>query len=157
MIIFLDIDGVLHPDPATAEQAFCRRLLLIDLLSARPELQVVISSDWRLRISLPELTDLILSGEAASLKQRFIGVTPALPGARYEYEGRQQECLQWLRDHAAANHSWLAVDDVAGHFTYGSPHLVLTDHRTGLIAKDIDAVLSRLSASAKTRRQKSWD
>ncbi len=56
MILFLDIDGVLHPDPAMAEEGFFQRHLLWQLLSARTELKVVISSDWRTRHSLPELT-----------------------------------------------------------------------------------------------------
>lgn len=144
MIVFLDIDGVLHPDPATTEQAFCRSDLLCKLLLARTRLQVVISSDWRFHYSLTELTDLIVPSEAASLRQRFIGVTPVLPGAKHEYEGRQQECLRWLNDNPAASHPWLAIDDVAGNFTYGSPHLVLTDYRTGLTANDIGLVLSRV-------------
>ena len=146
MIVFLDIDGVLHPDPATVEQAFCRRHLLCKLLLARTNLHVVISSDWRFHYSLPELTKLIVAGETSSLNKRFIGITPVLPGAKHEYEGRQQECLQWLNDHDATNHPWLAIDDVAGNFTYDSPRLVLTDYRIGLSAKDIDVVLSRVPA-----------
>lgn len=141
MIVFLDIDGVLHPDPANSDQAFCRRHLFCKLLSARPSIQVVISSDWRFHHSLIELADFIDPGDA-SLKRRFVGITPALPGAKHEYEGRQRECLQWLNTHAATKDCWLAIDDVAGNFTYGSPRLVLTDHRTGLTEQDIDTVLS---------------
>lgn len=67
-----------------------------------------------------------------SLKPRFIGMTPELPGARHVYEGRQQECHLWLNHNHASDGSWLAIDDVAGNFTYGSPHLILIEHRTGL-------------------------
>lgn len=145
MILFLDIDGVLHPDPATAEQAFCRRHLLWDLLLVQTQIRVVISSDWRLRHSLPEMTELILAAGPSALAPRIIGVTPECPDARHVYEGRQRECLQWLADHAPA-HPWLALDDVAANFSYGSPHLVLIDHRTGLTPSDLKRVLARVPA-----------
>lgn len=146
MIIFLDIDGVLHPDPAMAEQAFCQRHLLWPMLSARPNLKVVISSDWRKRYSLSELADFITSGGDMALKQRFVGVTPVLPGALHEYRGRERECLAWLTQHSAGEQSWVALDDVAGNFTFGSPQLVLTNYQTGLTETDIDAALSKVPA-----------
>lgn len=79
-----------------------------------------------------------------ALKQRFVGVTPALPGALYEYRGRERECLAWLTQHGAGEQFWVALDDVAGNFTFGSPHLVLTNSQTGLTAKNIDAALSKV-------------
>ncbi len=144
MILFLDIDGVLHPDPAMAEEAFCRRHLLWQLLSARTNLKVVISSDWRKRHSLAELIHFIISDGNMALKQRFVGVTPVLPGALYEYRSRERECLAWLTQHGAGEQSWVALDDVAGNFTFGSPQLVLTNSQTGLTAKNIDTALSKV-------------
>lgn len=147
MIIFLDIDGVLHPEPATAEQAFCRRHLLWEMLSARPRLQLVISSDWREHHSLPELTGLITSGGDSRLSDWFIGTTPVLPVAKNEYRGRERECLQWLAESGFTDGQWLAIDDVAGNFSYGSPRLVLTDYRVGLMPQDVEHVLSKLPCS----------
>jgi len=144
MIVFLDIDGVLRPDPSIAEVAFCRRHLLWSILSARPNVQIVISSDWRFHHSLAELAEFILRDGDPSLKPRFIGMTPELPGARHEYQGRQQECLLWLNNNQPSDRLWLAIDDVAGNFTYGSPHLILVDHRTGLTLPDVERVLSRV-------------
>lgn len=146
MIVFLDIDGVLHPDPATAEQAFCQRHLLWELLKARTAVQVVISSDWRLHHSLDELADFILAGSDGQLKRRFIGTTPALPSAKHEYRGRERECLQWLAESSFVGHSWFALDDVAGNFTYGSPHVLLTDYRIGITSSDINLLLSKIPA-----------
>jgi len=144
MIIFLDIDGVLHPEPATAKQAFCRRHLLWEMLSARPRLRLVISSDWREHHSLPELTGLITSGGDARLSDRFIGTTPVIPGAKNEYRGRERECLHWLAESGFTDGQWLAIDDVAGNFSYGSPRLVLTDYRVGLTSQDVEHVLLKL-------------
>lgn len=144
MIIFLDIDGVLHPEPATAEQAFCRRHLLWEILSARARLQIVISSDWREHHPLPELINLITSGGDPRLSQRFIGTTPVLPGVKHEYRGRERECTQWLAESGFTDCQWLAIDDVAGNFSYGSPRLVLTDYRVGLTSQDVEFVLSKL-------------
>ena len=144
MIVFLDIDGVLHPDPSISDQAFCRRHLLWSILLARPNVQIVISSDWRFHHSLAELANFILRDGDPSLKPRFIGMTPELPGARHEYQGRQQECLLWLNNNQPSDCPWLAIDDVAGNFTYGSPHLILVDHRTGLALSDVERVLTRV-------------
>lgn len=146
MLVFLDIDGVLHPDPAPFEQAFSQRRLLWELLKARPAVEVVISSDWRIHHSLDELAALILAGSDNQLKCRFIGVTPALPSAKHEYRGRERECLQWLVESNALGRAWLAIDDVAGNFTYGSPNLLLTDYRVGITSSDINFLLSKISA-----------
>jgi hypothetical protein len=142
MILFLDIDGVLHPDPAKAEDAFCQRHLLWQVLIARPQLRVVISSDWRLHHSLPKLADWIAKGSGEALTPRIVGITPVLQGARHEYRGREKECLAWREQNAPE--SWLALDDVASNFTFGSPHLCLINYRTGLIEADVETLLARV-------------
>ena len=65
MKLFLDIDGVLHSEPAFFAKAFCWRGILIDLLDARPHLEVVISSDWRLTQSLDEIAMQIVVDQLA--------------------------------------------------------------------------------------------
>ncbi len=42
MILFLDIDGVLHPDPAMAEEAFCQRHLLWQNAQGRHRLRLAL-------------------------------------------------------------------------------------------------------------------
>lgn len=142
-ILFLDIDGVLHPDPADESQAFCRREFLWELLEARPNLSVVISSDWRVRHPLPALVGRLLAGCTAPFASRFIGVTPVFPELKHSYRGREQECLAWLLE-SGHQGEWLALDDVAGNFQFGSPQLVLTDYRTGLDVDTLARALSRL-------------
>ncbi len=140
MKLFLDIDGVLHSEPAFFAKAFCRRGILIDLLDARPHLEVVISSDWRLTQSLDEIAMQIVV-DRLDLRPRFIGITPYLEHCQHEYRGREQECLAWLEAAGASNVRWLAIDDVAGNFTYGSKQVFLTDYRTGLTQNDLGKLL----------------
>ena len=142
MILFLDIDGVLHPDPAKVAAAFCRRHLLWKVLIARPQLKVVISSDWRLHHSLPKLAAWITKGGGEALASRIAGVTPVLQAARHEYRGREKECLVWLEENASE--SWLALDDVASNFTFGTSHVCLIDYRTGLTDADVESILGRV-------------
>lgn len=140
MNLFLDIDGVLHPEPACSKTAFCQRNILIQLLDARPQLSVVISSDWRLTHSLNEIAGMILV-ERLDLRQRFVGITPYLEACQHEYRGRERECLSWLDAAGLGDARWLAVDDVAGNFTYGSRQVFLTDYRTGLTQNDLGKLL----------------
>jgi hypothetical protein len=142
MILFLDIDGVLHPEPATAEQAFCCRHLLWEILLSQPVLQVVIASDWRINHSLDYLIEQITEGSPVDLKHRFVGVTPFLPEAKHVYRGRERECMAWLAQHNTELAPWFALDDVAGNFTFGISQLHLVDYRTGLTEADVSKILT---------------
>ncbi|WCT24267.1 HAD domain-containing protein [Acidovorax temperans] len=51
-ILFLDFDGVLHPEHCHESKHFCCLPVLEDALRQAPEWQVVISSTWRLQKSL---------------------------------------------------------------------------------------------------------
>ena len=141
MNIMLDIDGVLHPETVRSEEAFSALPLLHQLLWARPSARVVVTSDWRLRHTNEELVE-FLFGKVNALRLRFAGVTPVLADCRWVYRGREQEVLAWLQ----ANHSsdWLALDDVAANYTFGSSKLYLTDYRTGLTESDIPEILKRI-------------
>lgn len=142
MIIMLDIDGVLHPDPAANDQLFICLPLLHQLLVAVTTAKVVVTSDWRLNHSVDDLRNLLFAN-APSLHKRLIGVTPSLAEYKNEYRGRELEVLMWLSQHG--NQPWLALDDIAGHYTYGSSNLYLTNYKTGLTAKDTSAILEKIS------------
>lgn len=153
MIIFLDIDGVLHTEPATAEQAFSQRHLLWEfLMQMPPTASVVISSNWRLRYSLDELVDFILAGCGnPSLRERFVGVTPFLPAMQYEYRGREAECLAWLKNAGREGEPWIAIDDVHGNFDRSS-NVVIVDYKTGLTENDVSRILALVLESCCGRR-----
>lgn len=137
----LDFDGVLHPEPAREDQLFVALPVLHRLLLARPATKVVVTSDWRLRYTVDELTSLLFE-DASSLRSRFLGITPSLLELRYEYRGREREVEQWLKENGMPE--WLALDDVAGNYSYGSKRLYLTDYRTGLALSDLHRILERI-------------
>lgn len=144
MIIFLDIDGVLHPDRAAIEDGFCCRHILWEILRKREFLKIVISSDWRKHHSLGEITEFILKDGGEELRDRFLGVTPVLPGSGYEYCGREKECLIWLEDNNHKETKWLAIDDIAGNFKYGSDYLFLVNYKTGLVKEYVHVILNKI-------------
>lgn len=146
MIIMLDIDGVLHPDPTTDDQLFTCLPFLHQVLVSEPTAKVVVTSDWRLHHSADEIGDLLFAS-APSMHNRFLGVTPCLQEHKNEYRGREQEVLVWLSQHG--HQPWLALDDIAGHYTYGSPNVYLTNYQTGLTATDTCAILEKISALAQ--------
>lgn len=141
MIIMLDFDGVLHPEPASVKQLFCSLPILHEILLARPTSRVVVTSDWRLTHSSEQLSEMLFGG-FPELRSRFAGVTPVIPEYLFEYRGREREVEAWLQTHGATD--WIAVDDVAGNYTYGSSRVVLANYQTGLVSEDIDRILERI-------------
>jgi len=73
MIIFLDFDGVLHPDPCfDKDKLFICLPRLEQVLREFHSIRIVISSTWRLTRSLSDLK-LFFSPDIAN---RIVGVTP---------------------------------------------------------------------------------
>ncbi len=108
VVLFLDFDGVLHPDGEAAldenfrllpnPNLFCWKELLHELLEPHPEVQIIVSSDWRRLFDDESLVRLL-----GQLGDRFAGVVETLGGPR------SQEILG-----AAARRSierWAALDD----------------------------------------------
>lgn len=113
LVIFLDIDGVLHPlfprkdRPAEESKPLAYLPRLAATLRDFPSSYVVISSTWRIQRSLAELQALF----PRDLQSRIIGSTPIFfdstrPG------GREAEAMAWLDTHPEHT-NWLAVDDCA--------------------------------------------
>ncbi|MDJ0806375.1 MAG: HAD domain-containing protein [Gammaproteobacteria bacterium] len=106
MYIFLDFDGVLRR--LTATPACFEAELLENFESVlRPvsEAELVISSTWRLEMSLSELRRLF----SPDISERIVGVTPETlaltPHSRY-YEVRI-----YLKSAKSQETPWLAIDD----------------------------------------------
>jgi hypothetical protein len=140
-ILFLDFDGVLHPEPCTADELFLRLPLLQDVLLCHPAVQVVISSSWRLSHPLPALKKRF----QPQVRHRVIGVTSSLkspgpnwlPGQRPQYI-REWECMAWLQQHCSPVTRWVAIDDCKHWFRPNCPDLLLTDGRYGMRAVDAE-------------------
>lgn len=134
-ILFLDFDGVLHPDGIAR---FSRLGLLAEYLQKMPELKIVISSTWREDHTLQQLKNYF----PAHLREQIIGVTPSLEDG-YECGGRQQEILAYLESAGLGsdNCSWVALDDMQSFFDEGWPHLILTDAAQGFSRCNGDSLL----------------
>jgi hypothetical protein len=135
VILFLDFDGVLHPDPCReAQRLFEHAPRLAHLLEAFPEVSVVLSTSWRNGRSIDDLVAPLV----APLRERVIGVTPTFgdfaAAPRLVPYRRQAECLQWLADQGEPDRPWLALDDRASLFEPYCDRLIECDSRRGFDA-----------------------
>jgi hypothetical protein len=123
LYLFLDFDGVLHPEGVGPELEFCHLQGFEDLMRQYPQVLIVFSSSWRLHVSFEKLITFFSS----ELHDRIVGATPHLQELVTEQGHRQRECEQWLASNAPGA-PWLAVDDRASYFDAACPQLVLLPH-----------------------------
>ncbi len=144
MIVFLDFDGVLHPDPCLdATRLFESAPRLVDALSDFPQVVMVLSTAWRQTGTYEQL--LVLLPEP--LRERVIGVTPNFSdfpatAALVPYR-RQAECMHWMRLNRVQDAAWLALDDRPSEFTPYCENLIACDPQVGFDA----AVSARMRSS----------
>lgn len=144
MIIFLDFDGVLHPEhdgePTPAEREFCHLPRFEAIMRDYPEVEIVISSTWREYLSLGELRARFSPNIAA----RIIGVTPLTPriDGKYLPARREGEILDWLTAAGRGQEPWLALDDAAWQFPQYRNNLVVCSWRIGL-DESVEAALRK--------------
>lgn len=151
MVLFLDFDGVLHPD-VTGRELFSQLPHLWDILRACPDIRVVFSTSWREQFPFDELVDMATSNGGEDLADRFIGITPVLqkcePGQEHS---RERECLAWIAENEGELPidqqplRWLALDDSGVWFSVSCRNLYVVDNRTGLVAEDVQSVVARLT------------
>lgn len=148
MILMLDFDGVLHPEPCIDDALLFTQLPLIEeILRDMPSVEIVITSTWRERRTVEQLRK-VFSPDIAS---RVIGATPswrdhptlaASIGPTYL---RSIEIEAWLRTCGQPWLSWIALDDKPYLFRPFCKRLLQCDPITG-ISKEIAAELrSRLT------------
>ncbi len=121
MILFLDIDGVLHPDPPQPDQRLRSLPRLVEVLRDFPQVEVVISSLWREHFTLDQLRDLF----PAEIRSRIIDVTPIAERVDGWLPARREgEILEWLESTGRIGEPWLALDDAGWQFTQHRDRLV---------------------------------
>ncbi len=141
MILFLDVDGVLHPEPCPTRHYFCRLPLVEEILMDFPKVQIVISSVWRLdwteeRAQIVGMKDHF----SLAMKGRVVGVTPDrrqtppvhAPIGLADYL-REWECMDWLRMHRPPSTPYLMLDDRPWLFSPSNPKLMVTDCDDGFM------------------------
>lgn len=149
-ILFLDIDGVLHPVTAPDTALLSRLPLLEAWLGSRPDVEVVVSSSWRLSHSLEQLKACF----SPDLGDRLIGVTDLHWRHVYEETGevplttqheRELEVRRWLSRNGGTR-PWAALDDERGLYGPGCSCVIVCDGHVGLTPdelSELDRVLPR--------------
>jgi hypothetical protein len=166
-ILFLDFDGVLHPDAADTDMYFCYMTEFCDVLrqvDPNGEMPIVVSSMWRFTDRIPCLR----SHFPDDVARRIVGVTPDLfdsddernSGSRgwgmagsakgdSNYGSREREILAWMDKFAPAG-QWLAIDDRAKYFSVQCQNLfwvpgIYEDEGCGINSIVADRLLQRLN------------
>jgi len=156
VILFLDFDGVLHPETALSTRVDFQHLpFLWRILRAVPKVEVVFATSWRISHTLEDLVTIVTTGGGEDLAHRFIGVNPVVDKAsreQWDLGALREECIQWIDNNRSRFPSWkkdipwIALDDIA--YWYGLPcfHLHMTDYKTGLTEADVEDVIKKLEA-----------
>lgn len=152
-VLFLDFDGVLHPEPSLSKDFFSQLPLLEAVLRQYPTVDIVISSAWRL--------DWVGSANSVAVEQlrrhfstdvaaRVVGVTPYM--GRLHESGldalphvRELECYAWMKSNRQIGTRWMALDDRADYFLPRCNNLMTVDGRTGFVPSDVETFRQRLT------------
>lgn len=139
VLLFLDFDGVTHPNTFHAQE-FCYLPLLESLLRRQPNVGVVISSSWREESDFERLR----APFSEDLRARVIACAPVLSEGRSD-GGRWREIELFFTENALMGMPFLILDDEARLFPEGLDELYLTDS-SGLTEIDIRRLEQRLTA-----------
>ena len=155
MIVFLDFDGVLHPEETDNKAyLFCRLPLVEEVLREFPSAEIIISSAWRLNWPHQTVATLELRKHFSDdIAARVRGVTPNYihlnrkdaPDGLYLYP-RQWECVMWLRAHRPVGTPWVALDDRAYWFRPFCENLMEFDHNIAFTPEHQPELRARLKA-----------
>lgn len=144
MILFLDFDGVLHPDevylvrgrPMLRDEGhlFMWAPLLEDALSPFPDVQIVLSTSWVQKLNFRRASNFL----PEALRRRIIGATwHSKMAEEIDYSHwwnaatRHQQIRRYVNRAELTN--WIAIDDDGEGWSTGDANkLILTDSQKGL-------------------------
>lgn len=149
MILFLDFDGVMHPDPCPVKARLFEQVPhLTATLAAFPEVRIVLSTAWRNLVTMDQARGCL----GKQLAARICGSTPNFGtfSARPELTPyhRHAECIQWLQANVGRTVPWLALDDRASWFAPYCENLIACNPRVGFDAE----IAGRLASALVTAR-----
>lgn len=146
MILFLDFDGVLHPEPCYDDtQLFCHRELFESVIRECPDVEIVISSTWRHKRSLDEIRSLF----SPRVSEKIVGVTPnwadllELQAVIGQYP-RHVEVEGYLRQSGKPWQEWVALDDRGYWFKPFLRNLVRCDPAVGMTPEIAESLKIKL-------------
>ena len=133
--MFLDFDGVLHPNFCeTADHFLLADALASVLLAASKPPAVVISSSWRFHHAFDDLVSYLPDALGALV----IGATPEVEPARHQ---RYREIQAYMRS-VRGPRDWRALDDERIGFPETCPELIFCNGKRG-VDRDALALLGR--------------
>lgn len=147
MVIFVDFDGVMHPedcvDPSDTRMFAQRWHLDVVVRRLRHRPRLVISSAWRITRQMSEIERFFPADIGACLVGKtpvFQDVVHTVPDRLHSYP-REAECWTWLRCNNALGEPWLAIDDQPGLYRPFSKNLYIVDPATGLTENDVPKLM----------------
>jgi len=145
-VVFLDFDGVTHPDPPSGP-VFTQLPLIEGVLRAYPQVPVVLSTTWRVFYPL----DVLRKQFSSDISPRVLDSTPALGTSQranhpalISRASRQSEIDAWLYENLTMAHPWIAIDDKAHWFDPGCRNLLVTNPHTGFTSVDSERLRQML-------------
>jgi len=151
IVMFLDFDGVTHPEPSSQKGVFCCLPNIEEVLRDFPGVCIVISSSWREQHHLAELQDFF----CADIAPRVIGVTPFCRDPKSDWQPdtmpdvvfeRQWEIETWLTANRPQGTPWIAIDDRPQWFRPDCPDLLVTSAATGFTVNDHHTLRAMMKA-----------
>jgi hypothetical protein len=137
VILFLDFDGVLHPEATFEdEKHFSKNELLFDFLQPyfeRNQIKVVFSTAWRESFKFEELLEFM----PAQAHEHIIGVTP-IHESNFNKGARQREIMDYMRINGHFKKGWVALDDRLHLFEDDCETLIWCNADFGLREADIE-------------------
>lgn len=158
-LLFLDVDGVLNSEAFYRKLVFCGERLveprsarsfcptaaaiLDDMMSRVPDMDIVISSCWRVGRTVEELQELFTENGLDG--SRIVGRTGEM--LTTGEGGRGEEIEDYLIQEASGFVSVVVVDDEVSDMFRMLPMVVQTSPRNGLTLDDADKVVSIFTES----------
>lgn len=155
VVLFLDFDGVTHPEPCCRGNEFCRLALIEAVVRQFLAVEIVISSAWRDHYAVDEFRQHF----SPDLRAGVVGVTPSAknpsplrhsrsaPATEHEREieaclvasrpaehEREWEIETWLMANRPQGTPWLAIDDRPELFRENNQNLLVTNSAYGFHA-----------------------
>lgn len=145
-LLFLDFDGVLHPQPDPFRLGQTEVFSCLDVLEAALRglhYRVVLTTSWRAHFPLDELADMLGSvGPVISATGYLSHMDPLTE----THPIRQAEIERWLMFNDEESTPFLVVDDLPNLFAPGWTPLLLIDPDTGLMPEDGITIRERMRA-----------
>lgn len=142
-ILYLDYDGVLHPEPVyrhprggmylglehADHRLFEYAEVLVEFLAPYPEVAIVLSTSWVRVLSYSQAMAYL----PETLRSRVIGATFHSAMNKFEFDAMSRGAQVLADATRRSATSWVALDDdEEGWGAAASPHLVLTERTSGL-------------------------